>query len=78
MGNLMILKRLAETLGNEEMKNFCIDQFYKSLYGLKEEVFGDYFYYSEDTAFMVGPQTIAIGILDIAYNGNMVDILTLR
>ena len=78
MGNLMILKRLAETLGNEEMKNFCIDQFYKSLDGLKEKVFGDYFYYSEDTAFMVGPQTIAIGILDIAYNGNMVDILTLR
>lgn len=78
MGNLMILKRLAETLDNEEMKNFCIDQFYKSLDGLKEKVFGDYFYYSEDTAFMVGPQAIAIGILDIAYNENMLDIITLR
>lgn len=78
MGNLMILKKLSETLGNKEMYNFCMDQYKTALEHYKHLVFGDYFYYSEDTSFMLGPQAIAIGILDIEYNENMLDILSLR
>ncbi len=78
MGNLMILKKLAETLNDDKIKEFCMKQYRESLDGLKEKVFGDYFYYSEDTSFMIGPQAIALGILNMEYNENIVDILTLR
>lgn len=78
MGNLMILRKLSETLGNKEMLDFCMNQYRESLDYFRKLVFGDYFYYSEDTSFMLGPQAIAIGIIDMEYNGNMLDILSLR
>lgn len=78
MGNLMVLKKLAETLGDNEMLDLCMRQYNESLNNLKEKVFGDYFYYSEDTSFMLGPQAIALGILNMEYNANVIDILTLR
>ena len=78
MGNLMVLKKLAETLGDKEMLELCMRQYKGSLNDLKEKVFGDYFYYSEDTSFMLGPQAIALGILNMEYNENVIDILTLR
>lgn len=78
MGNLMVLKRLAKVLGNKELQEFCMEQYRIAVEGMKEKVFGDYFYYSEDTSFMLGPQALAVGILDMEYNENMLDILTLR
>ena len=74
----MVLKKLAETLGDKEMLELCMRQYKGSLNDLKEKVFGDYFYYSEDTSFMLGPQAIALGILNMEYNENVIDILTLR
>ena len=78
MGNLMILRRLAKVLGNKELQEFCMEQYRIAVEGMKEKVFGDYFYYTEDTSFMLGPQALAVGILDMEYNENMLDILTLR
>jgi len=78
MGNLMVLNRLAKVLEDKELQEFCMEQYRIAVEGMKEKVFGDYFYYSEDTSFMLGPQALAVGILDMEYNENMLDILTLR
>ena len=77
-GNLIILKKCANVLSDDELLKVCHEKLDDMLNSMYDKIFGDYFYYFENNALMLGVVSIITAILDINYDMNIGDVLSLH